>query len=551
MNIRIIILSVILVLLFSPLKIKTHNNDQSGLFSKNKFFVKTKSELKVSEATGKISLQTGIKSLDEKIHKYNVTGIKKVFRLNNGDPFKYAKYGMSKIYVFNIEENLKTYSDIEDIIKEFGKDKEVEFSEPNFIGNSAGIKGVLGLNSPDKKFELSDPNDEMFYKQWYLKNNGSLDPSGGGYAKVGADIKILNTWQIETGNDEVIVAILDSGIKDDHPDLKDRIWINNNEIPGNGIDDDYNGYIDDYKGWDFAYDDRRPEDGFGHGTNIATVIGANTDNLIGFSGIDKKCKLMNCKNLNADNTGEYEWWSESIKYAVDNGARIINMSEGGDDFSRVLETAIDYAIDSDVMIVAAMMNKGDGRKYYPASTDGVFAVGATDTDDSRCKRFSWGGGSCWGSHIAVVAPGNRVYGLDFENDLNYEVFWSGTSQSTAIVSGIASLLLSQNKSRSSEDIKKIIKLSSKDLVGNPREDKPGWDKFYGYGRVDSYAALTFEGYIPNKNPVFEPNNSSDEIDIENKESADDENNFDKKEDKTDDGKPAKAVDKKSSEPATK
>lgn len=551
MNIRIIFLSVILVLLFSPLKIKTHNNDQSGLFSKNKFFVKTKSELKVSEATGKISLQTGIKSLDEKIHKFNVTGIKKVFRLNNGDPFKYAKHGMSRIYVFNIEENLKSYSDIEDIIKEFDKDKEVEFSEPNYIGNSAGIKGVMGLNSVNKKSDLSDPNDEMFYKQWYLKNNGSLDPSGGGYAKIGADIKILNTWQIETGNDEVIVAILDSGIKDDHPDLKDRVWINNNEIPGNGIDDDYNGYIDDYKGWDFAYDDRRPEDGFGHGTNIATVIGANTDNLIGFSGIDKNCKLMNCKNLNADNTGEYEWWSESIKYAVDNGARIINMSEGGDDFSRVLETAIDYAIDSDVMIIAAMMNKGDGRKYYPASTEGVFAVGATDTDDSRCKRFSWGGGSCWGSHIAVVAPGNRIYGLDFENDNNYEVFWSGTSQSTAIVSGIASLLLSQNKSRSSEDIKKIIKLSSKDLVGNPREDKPGWDKFYGYGRVDSYAALTFEGYIPNKNPVIEPNNNTDEINIDNKESADDENILNKKEDKSDDGKPAKAVDKKSSEPAKK
>lgn len=547
----IILLSVIFVLLFSPMKLKTHNNDQSGLFSKNKFFVKTKSELKVSEATGKISLQTGIKSLDEKIQKYNVTGIRKVFKLNNGDPLKYAKYEMARIYVFDIEEALNSYSDIEEIINEFDDDKEVEYSEPNYIGNSAGVKGMTRLNSSVNKSDLKDPNDEMFYKQWYLKNNGSLDPSGGGYAKVGADIKILNTWEIETGNDEVIVAILDSGIKDDHPDLKERIWINNEEIPGNGIDDDYNGYIDDYKGWDFAYNDRRPEDGFGHGTNIATVIGASTDNLIGFSGINKKCRLMNCKNLNSDNTGEYEWWSESIKYAVDNGARIINMSEGGDDYSKILNTAIEYAIDSDVTIVAAMMNKGDGRKYYPASLDDVFAVGATDTDDSRCKRFSWGGGSCWGSHISVVAPGNRIYGLDYENDYNYEVFWSGTSQSTAIVSGIASLLLSQNKSRSSEDLKKIIKLSSKDLVGNPREDKPGWDKYYGYGRVDSYSALTYEGNYRYEDTVKEPTDNTDKNDSENADKEVDENYFKENDYKSENGSPAKAVEKQSSEPATK
>ena len=138
------------------------------------------------------------------------------------------------------------------------------------------------------------------------------------------------------------------------------------------------------------------------------------------------------------------------------------------------------------------MNKGDDRDYYPASFRGVFAVGATDTDDKRCRKFSWGGGSCWGDHISVVAPGNKIYGLDYENDQNYEVYWSGTSQSTAVVSGIASLLIAQNSTRTNEDLKRIIKSTAKDLVGDPREDKPGWDKYYGYGRVDSYAALTYE-----------------------------------------------------------
>ncbi len=513
---------------------ETNMNTNSSLFSKKNFFIKTNSELKISEATGKISLYTGIKSLDEKIGKFGISRIEKLFKLNNGNPHLYSKYGMERIYLVSLDTN--NYANMENIIDEFNNDKNVEFSEPNFIGMSAGV--MEKMRSFIRKNNV--PNDEMFYKQWYLSNLGSVNPASGGSAKVGADINILNTWDIETGSDEVIVAILDSGIKDEHPDLKDRMWINKNEIPGNGIDDDYNGYTDDYKGWDFAYDDRKPEDGFGHGTNIATVIGASTDNAIGFAGVDKKCRLMNCKNLNSDNTGEYSWWSESIKYAVDNGADIINMSEGGDDYSRILKTAVNYAIDSDVMVVSAMMNKGDGRDYFPASFEGVMAVGATDTDDRRCKRFSWGGGSCWGNHISVVAPGNKIYGLDYENDLNYEVYWSGTSQSTAIVSGIASLLKAQKKTRKGTDLKRIIKLSAKDLVGDLQEDKPGWDKYYGYGRVDSYSALTFEDNYPKDEPVEVPVKKEDTSNgtvIEN---------TDKKSEDRD--KPAKAVDKHSDTP---
>ena len=536
MKITKILLSLLtsaLIVLISFSESETNINTNSSLFSKNKFFVKTSKELKISEATGKISLFTGIKSLDEKINKFGINSIKKLFNLNKGNPYLYSKYGMERIYVFNLDTN--NYCNIEDIVKEFNKDNYVEFSEPDFIGMSAGVKENM-INFVNENI---NPNDEMFYKQWYLSNFGSVDPASGGSAKVGADIKILNTWDIESGNEEVIVAILDSGIRDEHPDLKDRIWINKEEIPGNGIDDDYNGYADDYKGWDFAYDDRRPDDGFGHGTNIATVIGASTDNVIGFAGVDKKCRLMNCKNLNADNTGEYSWWSESIKYAVDNGADIINMSEGGDDYSRVLETAVKYAVDSDVLVVSAMMNKGDGRDYYPASFEGVMAVGATDTDDSRCKRFSWGGGSCWGNHISVVAPGNKIYGLDYENDQNYEVYWSGTSQSTAIVSGIASLLKAQKITRTSIDLKRIIRLSSKDLVGDPQEDKPGWDKFYGYGRVDSYAAITFEDSYPK--------DIKEDIPVM-KENPDKEAVKDERDNSGDNSKPARAVDKNSDMP---
>ena len=455
-------------------------------YSKTSFIVKMKQDLGVSEATGKISTHTGIRSIDEKNNKYRIKNIKRIFELNNGDAELYKELEMSRIYLFTLDE--KNVFDVKEIVRSYSDDENTDYSEPNYLGQAAGKKGRdMGILN---QFATT-PNDEMMYRQWYINNDGSITPSGRRSAsRVGADINMLKAWEIETGSSEIVVAILDSGIRDDHPDIRERIWINEDEIPNNGIDDDRNGYVDDYKGWDFAYEDNRPTDGFGHGTNIASVIGAVTNNGIGFAGINQACKLMNLKNLRDDNFGEYSWWAESIKYAADNGADVINMSEGGDDYSETLETAVQYAVRKGSFIAAAMMNKGDSRDYYPASFNGVCAVGATDTDDNRCTQFSWGGGSCFGRHIAVVAPGNKIYGLDFEDINDYTVYWSGTSQSTAIVSALASLLLSQNPNRTNKEIDKIIKVTARDQVGDRDEDSPGWDKYYGYGRVDAYLALT-------------------------------------------------------------
>lgn len=483
MKLIYVLFVVFLIHTASVVSVNSEENEKLN-YKTEKVIVKTKKELKISEATGRISTYTGIPPLDKKIEDYKINKIEPVFKLNNGDSELFERLGMGRIYIFYFDTyNSKT---VANAVKDFSTESEVEYSEPVFLGEAAG----------KKELDLSFiPNDEMFNKQWYLDNEGQIPPTGRGNAKIGADINMINAWDVEKGSDKVIVAILDSGIKDDHPDLRNRMWTNTDEIPDNGIDDDGNGYIDDYRGWDFAYDDNIPTDGFGHGTNIASVIGCSTNNVIGFAGINQKCKLMNCKNLTSNNNGEYIWWAASIKYAVDNGAQIINMSEGGSDYSKTLKTAVDYATEKGVLICAAMMNKGDDQDYYPASFKGVFAVGATDTDDNRCLRFTWGGGSCWGKHIAVVAPGNKIYGLDYENIYSYESMWSGTSQSTAIVSGIASLLLSQKPERTSEDLKQIITATAKDQIGDSREDKRGWDKYYGYGRVDAYSALTF-GYMP-------------------------------------------------------
>lgn len=468
-----------------PYSSNTNDGPCNSLYVKNKLFVKTKYDLSISEATGRISVVTGIPSIDKLNSQFKVRKIERVFELNNGDLETYRKLEMSRIYVFWFDENVDSYS----VVNGYSKDDNIEYSEPVFTGYAAGQK-----ESSVNMF----PNDTYFSMQWYLYNKGNISPSSGGIAKKGEDINIIKAWEVEQGSDEIIVAILDSGIEDESPDLSGRLWINKGEIPNNGIDDDRNGYVDDYKGWDFAYEDKSAGDGFGHGTNIATVIGANSNNSFGFAGINSKCRLMNCKNLSDNNSGEYEWWAKSIKYAVDNGAKVINMSEGGDEYSKVLKTAVEYAELKNCVLVAAMMNKGDGRNYYPASYEGAFAVGATDTDGKRCKKFSWGGGSCWGKHIAVVAPGNKIYGVDYEDPYKFDTYWSGTSQSTAIVSGLSSLLFSQDKFMSAEDVKRIIKETAVDGVGDPSEDKKGFDVYYGYGRIDCFLALTYNDELTRK-----------------------------------------------------
>jgi thermitase len=506
---------LILVVITAPAYLDTAENvNDESLFIKNKFFVQTKHELLVSEATGEISLKTGIPSLDEKNSKYRIKKIKKLFQLNNGEGDLYYKLGLNRIYIFYIDSD----KDMPALTEDYNSDLSVEYSEPDFVGHGAGVKGI-GDNPYNR--ELLVPNDEAFNKQWYLKNDGKIVPSSGGRAKIGADIDMVKAWDIEQGSDEIIVAILDSGVNDDSPDLKGRLWINKKEIPNNGKDDDGNGFIDDYKGWDFAYDNNYNKDGFGHGTNIASTIGAVTNNVYGFAGINSKSKLMNCKNLSDENSGEYEWWARSIKYAVDNGARVINMSEGGVDYSKTLKSAIDYAVGKGVFVTAAMMNKANNKDYYPAAFKGVFAVGATDSDDKRCKKFTWGGGSCWGKHIKVVAPGNKIYGVDYNDADNLESYWSGTSQSTAMVSALASLLISQKPSRTVDDVQNIITATAQDRVGDINEDAQGWDQYMGYGRIDCYLALTFNGdYEKIKDTEDDNNNNNEDYYKEEEKSVD-------------------------------
>lgn len=299
-----------------------------------------------------------------------------------------------------------------------------------------------------------------------------------------------NAWSIEQGDSNIVVTIIDSGTKLDHPEFTGRIWTNYHEIPNNGIDDDGNGYIDDVKGWDFANSDNDPMDDNGHGTNVAGIIGANGNNSIGYAGADWYCKLMILKGLDNNNYGYYSWWTEAIYYAVDNGAKVINMSLGGNSFSTTLQNAVTYALNNNVVVVVCMMNTNSNTVYYPAGFTGVIAVGSTNSNDTRSNPFFWSptSGSNYGSHISVVAPGNYIYGLNYQSNTKYGSYWGGTSQATPHVSGLASLLLAQNPSRTPAQIKSTIETTAEDQVGNSSEDTPGWDIYFGHGRINAFNA---------------------------------------------------------------
>jgi len=331
-----------------------------------------------------------------------------------------------------------------------------------------------------------EPNDQQFPKQWGLYNDGAFRVP----AKSRADIHMPEAWTITQGNKDIIVAILDTGIKTDHPEFNGRLWQNPGEIPENGIDDDGNGHVDDINGWNFVIDSRGVTDDAGHGTHVSGIIGAQGNNASGYAGVDWNCRLMICKVLNTYSSGYYSWWSQAIHYAVDNGANIINMSLGGQEFSRTLEEAVDYARQHNVLVVASMQNANSSIVYYPAGHAAAFAVGSTDPDDTRSRSFSGSSsGSNYGNHIDLVAPGNYIYGLSFRSDNDETFMLSGTSQASPLVSGVAALLWAQDRGRTVADIEHLLTATADDEVGNPAEDTQGWDPFHGYGRLNAWRAL--------------------------------------------------------------
>ncbi|OGX82628.1 hypothetical protein BEN47_04440 [Hymenobacter lapidarius] len=372
--------------------------------------------------------------------------------------------------------SLPAGADAQQAMRDYQQSGLFRYVELDAAGEGGGVQGVV-------------PNDALYNRQWSLKNTGTFSLSA---ARAGADIAMEDGWAITRGDSSVTVAIIDSGCKLDHPEFAQRIWRNRQEIAGNGLDDDGNGYIDDVRGWNFANNNNDPTDDHGHGTNVTGIVGASGNNAVGYAGVNWACKLMVCKGLDARNNGFYSWWTSAIYYAVNNGARVINMSLGGLSASQATQDAVDYAAQRGVVVVACMMNTNTSTPYYPAALTGVVAVGSTDPNDARSSPFFWSGssGSNYGAHLSVVAPGNYIYGLNHLSNTNYGSYWGGTSQATPHVAGLVSLLLTLRPQLTATQVKTTLQATADDRVGKPTEDLAGWDQYYGFGRVNAARALT-------------------------------------------------------------
>jgi subtilisin family serine protease len=276
---------------------------------------------------------------------------------------------------------------VEEALEVFRTDPDVLYAEPNYYWHLA-----------------TTPDDTHFDQLWGLHNTGQSINGTNGTAD--ADIDAPEAWNISTGSSNVVIAVIDSGVDYNHPDLPANIWINSGEIAGNGIDDDGNGYIDDTRGWDWVDDDNDPMDYNDHGTHVAGTIAAVGNNATGVTGVCWSAKIMVLRAFDTLGSGTTALEIEAIEYANAKGAHIINNSWGGTGFSSFLKDAIDA---SSAVVVCAAGNEGtnnDSTPFYPASftSTNIIAVAATDQNDNRASFSNYGATS-----VDVAAPGVNIY----------------------------------------------------------------------------------------------------------------------------------------------
>ncbi len=268
----------------------------------------------------------------------------------------------------------------------------------------------------------------------------------------------------------VTVAIIDTGVNMAHPELASQIWVNTDEIVGNGVDDDHNGYIDDYRGWDFASNDNNPSDGNGHGTHVAGTVAAH-NNGTGSTGVAPGATIMPVRVLGNDGSGTDTAVAAGIRYAALNGADIISMSLGGS-YSSAIQSAIVYAQSLDVFVAVASGNESAPVPSYPArfgsTLNNVLSVGAYSSSNSLASFSNRVGTS---GAVQIDAPGVSVYSTSYNG--NYATF-SGTSMATPHVAGLAALALSANRSLTANQLRTVI-VNGADRVISGSDSRGGID----------------------------------------------------------------------------
>ncbi|MFQ5648313.1 MAG: S8 family peptidase [bacterium] len=326
----------------------------------------------------------------------------------------------------------------------------VEYAEPNYIYKASIV-----------------PNDPRFNDLYGMRQ-----------------IDAPEAWDLQKGSKSVIVGVIDTGVDTDHPDLKDNIWSNTGESGGgkesNGVDDDGNGFVDDFRGWDFINDDNNPFDDNDHGTHVSGTIGAVGDNNKGVVGVNWNVSIMPLKFLDGNGSGTTDDAVEAIIYGTRMGARVLSNSWGGGGKSRALEDAIKFANDNGVLFVAAAGNdfsNNDRAPTYPANYEvaNVISV-AANTSSDRLAGFSNFGKNT----VDLSAPGNNIVSTVARG--RYETL-SGTSMATPHVSGAAGLIWAQFPQLSMNRI--IIR-----LLGSVDRSINYADKVASGGRLNVFKAMS-------------------------------------------------------------
>lgn len=344
---------------------------------------------------------------------------------------------------------------VEDGLAVFNAESDLYYAEPNYLWQAFATY----------------PDDSSFGDLWGLHNTGQ---AGG---TVDADIDAPEAWDITTGSRDVIVAVIDTGIDYNHPDLVDNMWKNTGEVPGNGVDDDGNGFVDDVYGYDFANGDGDPMDDHDHGTHCAGTVGATGNNNRGVAGVNWQVRLMALKFLTGSGSGSTDDAIDCINYAVANGAKVLSNSWGGGGYSQSLKDAIDAAALAGVAFVAAAGNDSsdnDATPNYPSNyeSENMIAVMSTDRNDVRSSFSNYGR-----TKVHVGAPGSAILSTTRNN--GYQSF-SGTSMATPHVAGVCGLLLSVNPYLNHIELRDILMRTVDTTLAN-------WCA--SGGRVNAYRAL--------------------------------------------------------------
>ena len=332
----------------------------------------------------------------------------------------------------------------------------LEGSRAGLVEELASAPGVVSVSDEKRARLLFDPNDPGTTYQWALDT-----------------VEAYDAWDIDLGSHDVVVAVLDTGIDWNHPDISPNIWSNGDGYHGyNFIDDNWYPMDDNVNGYD--------EDGDWianlytyHGTHVAGVVGAATDNAIGVAGL-AQVQLMSVKVMNDSGEGTDSTVASGIRWATDNGAHVIVMSLGVDGISVVLQNAVNYAASRGVVLVAAAGNDGTSVLTYPAAFLNVIAVGAIDATERRASF------SNFGPELDVMAPGVNIWSTQGGGSYQY---LSGTSAAAPHVAAVAALMLTVNPALSPRDVGGIINQTAKDL------SMTGWDSGTGWGVVSAFGAV--------------------------------------------------------------